>query len=55
MERDDVAKGLVSILQLLEDGNISVENCSKILSVHILSLFEIWKKEQGGKEVSESL
>jgi hypothetical protein len=50
MEKDDIAKGLVPFLQLLEDGNISTENCSKLLSMHILALFEIWKNEQGGKD-----
>ena len=51
MERNDIKQGLIPVLQLLEDGNISVENCASLLSIHILSLFEIWKKEQGGKDV----
>jgi hypothetical protein len=51
MEKDDIKKGLIPFLQLLEDGNISAENCASLLSIHILALFEIWKKEQGGKDV----
>ena len=51
MKRDDIKQGLIPLLKLLENRNISVENCASLLSIHILSLFEIWKKEHGGKDV----
>jgi hypothetical protein len=48
MNKDSIAEGIFPVLKMVEKGDISPENASKLLSMHILALFRIWKGDENG-------
>ena len=51
MQKDEIKQAVMPWLELLKRDQIEIETCAYMIVTYILALFEVWEKEQGGKQI----